>query len=65
MSSIKCLLSNLQAVVQPLEGLMEDHVEGLLQVHTRMLNTLQFYGRLYGRQVQQLQKLQDELQVLP
>ena len=39
----------------------EDRVEGLLQVQTSILETLEIYGKLYDRQLEQLQKLQEDV----
>ena len=39
----------------------EDRVEGLLQVQRSILETLEIYGKLYDRQHQQVQKLQEDV----
>ena len=39
----------------------EDRVENLLQIQRSVAQTLEAYGKLYARQSEQLQKLQDDV----
>ena len=39
----------------------EDRVEGLLQVQRNIAQTLEVYGKLYDRQCEQLQTLQEDV----
>lgn len=39
----------------------EDRVEGLLHVQRNIAQTLETYGKLYDRQCEQLQKLQEDV----
>lgn len=39
----------------------EERMEGLLRVQRSIAETLEIYGKLYDRQVQQLQKLQADV----
>ena len=39
----------------------EDRVENLLQIQSSIAQTLEAYGKLYDRQCEQLQKLQEDV----
>ncbi|KAL3155954.1 hypothetical protein ABBQ32_012947 [Trebouxia sp. C0010 RCD-2024] len=42
-------------------SMTEDRVENLLQIQRSIAQTLEAYGKLYDRQSEQLQKLQDDV----